>query len=180
MAATNRVPTERPSRSAMMTSMMLGGISIPSVPEAAMVPVASSRLYSRSTMTGSAIRLIITTEAPMMPVVAARIVPMTVTASASPPGVRRSTTWRQYSRLEATPERSSIVPMKMNIGIATSTRLSAKPQMRSTRLKNSTWEKTSKYMPMKPKARPTPPSTNPTGKPENRRIARVMNMQAGR
>ena len=164
----------------MMTSMMLGGIRMPSVPDAAMVPVASSRLYSRSTMTGSAIRLIITTEAPMMPVVAARMVPMTVTASASPPGVRLSTTWRQYKRLAATPERSSIVPMKMNIGIATSTRLSAKPQMRSTRLKNSTWEKTSKYMPMKPKARPTPPRTNPTGKPVNRRIASVMNMQAGR
>ena len=31
----------------------------------------------------------------MMPVVAARIVPITVTASASPPGVRRSRTWRQ-------------------------------------------------------------------------------------
>ena len=164
----------------MMTSMMLGGISIPSVPEAAMVPVESSMLYLRSTMTGSAIRLIITTEAPMMPVVAARIVPMTVTASASPPGVRRSTTWRQYRRLAATPERSSIVPMKMNMGIATRTRLSAKPQMRSTRLKNSIWEKTSKYMPMKPKASPTPPSTKPTGKPENRRVARVRNMKAGR
>ena len=52
-------------------------------------------LYLRCSMTGSAIRLIITTEAPMMPVVAARIVPITVTASASPPGVRRSRTCRQ-------------------------------------------------------------------------------------
>ena len=79
----------------MMTSMMLGGIRMPSVPDAAIVPVASSMLYLRCSMTGSAIRLIITTEAPMMPVVAARMVPITVTASASPPGVRRSRTWRQ-------------------------------------------------------------------------------------
>ena len=35
------------------------------------------------------------TEAPMMPVMAARIVPMTVTASASAPGTRFSNTWTQ-------------------------------------------------------------------------------------
>ena len=79
----------------MITSMMLGGIRMPSVPDAAIVPVASSMLYLRCSMTGSAIRLIITTEAPMMPVVAARMVPITVTASASPPGVRRSRICRQ-------------------------------------------------------------------------------------
>jgi hypothetical protein len=32
------LPTETASRSAMMISMMLGGIRIPKVPEAAMVP----------------------------------------------------------------------------------------------------------------------------------------------
>ena len=164
----------------MMTSMMLGGIRMPSVPEAAIVPVASSVLYLRSIITGSAIRLIITTEAPMIPVVAARMVPMTVTASASPPGVRRNSTWRQCRRSAATPARSSIVPMKMNMGMATSTRLSAMPQIRSTRLKNSICEKTSKYMPMKPKASPTPPSTKPTGKPVNSRIARAANIRIGR
>ena len=137
-------------------------------------------MYLRSIITGSAIRLIITTEAPMMPVVAARIVPMTVTASASPPGVRRRSTCRQCSRSAATPALSSIVPMKMNIGIATSTRLSAIPQILSTRLNSSTCEKTSKYMPTKPKASPTPPSTKPTGNPVNSRIARAANMRIGK
>ena len=128
----------------MTTSMMLGGMRMPSVPDAAIVPVASSMLYLRWIITGSAIRLIITTDAPMIPVVAARMVPMTVTARASPPGVRRSSTCRQCSRFAATPDRSSMVPMKMNIGIAVRTRLSAIPQTRSTRLKNSICEKTSK------------------------------------
>ena len=44
MAARNKVPTEIDNRSAMITSMMLGGIRIPSVPDAAMVPVASGVL----------------------------------------------------------------------------------------------------------------------------------------
>ncbi len=37
----NTVPTGTDRRSAMMTSMIEGGIRMPSVPEAAMVPVAS-------------------------------------------------------------------------------------------------------------------------------------------
>jgi len=57
----------------------------------------------------------------MMPVVAAMIVPITVTASARPPGTRFRTTWRICKRSAATLERSSMVPMKMKQGIATST-----------------------------------------------------------
>ena len=54
--------------------------------------------------------------------------------------------------------------MKMNMGIAVSTRFSAMPpQMRGATLKNWMKEKTSKYMPMKPKASPMPPSTKATG-----------------
>ena len=40
-AAKNRSPTEIDSRSAIMINMMLGGIRIPSVPEAHMTPVAN-------------------------------------------------------------------------------------------------------------------------------------------
>ena len=43
-------------------------------------------------MTGSAISVSITTEAPTMPVVAAMMVPSKVTAIASPPGTRRNKT----------------------------------------------------------------------------------------
>ena len=47
------------------------------------------------------------------------IVPITVTESASPPGMRLSMIWRMFSRSAATRERSSIVPMKTKQGIAT-------------------------------------------------------------
>ena len=56
-----------------------------------------------------------------MPVVAAMMVPSTVTAMASPPGTTLSISCSACSSSSATPLFSSIVPMKMNIGIATST-----------------------------------------------------------
>ena len=40
----NNVPTETDSRSAIRISMMLGGMRMPSVPDAAMVPVARAWL----------------------------------------------------------------------------------------------------------------------------------------
>ena len=61
------------------------------------------------------------TDAPTMPVVAAIIVPIAHTASAKPPGTRRSRICRVFSRSSAARERSRIVPMKMNMGMATST-----------------------------------------------------------
>ena len=67
-------------------------------------------------MTGKASSVIMITDAPTMPVVAARIVPSRVTEMARPPGRRRSRTCRQNSKSVAMPLRSSIVPMKMNIG----------------------------------------------------------------
>ena len=44
IAAENRLPTETVSRSAMTISMMLGGMRMPSVPAAAMVPQESAWL----------------------------------------------------------------------------------------------------------------------------------------
>ena len=90
-------------------------------------------------MEGNAIIVSITTEAPTMPVVAAMIVPISVTDIASPPGTRRVSTCRQCSRSLATPERSSMVPMKMNMGTATRIGLEAAvPHTRGSRLKNWT------------------------------------------
>ena len=75
------------------------------------------------------------TEAPTMPVVAAMTVPMTVTEIASPPGTRRSKTCKHSSNSVATPLFSSIVPMKMNMGMATRIGFSATlPQMRAVML----------------------------------------------
>ena len=122
----------------MMTSMIEGGIRIPSVPEAAMVPVASFGLYPACSMVGRARSVIMTTDAPMMPVAAAKIVPIKVTASAKPPRTRRSTMPSVLRRSSATPDCSSMVPMKMNMGTATSTGFSAAaPQIRTGMLKNS-------------------------------------------
>ena len=112
-----------------------------------------------------------------MPVLAAMMVPMTVTPSASPPGTRRNSTWRQCSRSWATPDRSSMVPMKTNSGTATSTRFSAAPpQTRGRMLKNSIGAKTSRAVPIRPNASDAPPSANATGKPVNSRQPSPMNM----
>ena len=79
----------------------------------------------------------------MMPVIAARIVPMIVTPSARAPGTRFSSTWTQYSRSLAMPLRSIMMPMNTKAGTATSTRFSAAwPQIRGRKLKNSISEKT--------------------------------------
>ena len=61
----------------------------------------------------------------MIPVVAAMIVPSSVTASARPPGARRMVIWRMRSRLPATPLRSSMMPMNTKQGTATSSWLLA-------------------------------------------------------
>ncbi len=148
----------------MMTSMIEDGIRIPSVPAEAIVPTASSLLKPRSIIAGKAMSVSITTEAPTMPVVAAMMVPISVTDIASPTGTRRMSTCRQCSKSLATPLRSSTVPMKMNIGTATRIGLdAAEPKMRGSRLKNCTGMKTSSSMPMKPNTMAMPPSTKATG-----------------
>ena len=81
-----------------MTSMIDGGIKIPKVPEAAIVPVASEGLYLRSNITGKASKVIITTDAPIIPVVAAIMVPIIVTDKANPPGTLRSNTCKQCNK----------------------------------------------------------------------------------
>lgn len=56
---------------------------------------------------------------------------MMTTVSASPPRSRPKTRTKLLIRRSATPERSSIWPMKMNIGRATSTQFWTCAQMRS-------------------------------------------------
>ena len=62
-----------------------------------------------------------TTEAPMIPVEAARMMPMAVTVMASPPRTVPKRRCMEVISRSATPLSSSIRPMKMNIGRATST-----------------------------------------------------------
>ena len=132
-----------PSLSAISTSMMLGGIRMPSVPTAHTVPTPSVLAYWFFSMTGRPSRASSTTEAPMMPVDAASSTPIRVTVTARPPRMRPNN-WTKFSiSRSAMPDRSSISPMKMNMGRATSSSFSidwsqiwrtiaeARPQLRS-------------------------------------------------
>ena len=78
-------PTDTPAWSAIMTSMMLGGIRMLRTPPAATVPQAMRLSYPWSSMTGTAISVMLTTLAPMMPVQAASMAHITITARAMPP-----------------------------------------------------------------------------------------------
>ncbi len=62
------------------------------------------------------------------------------------------------------PLRSIMTPMKMKVGIATSTRFSAAcPQMRGTKLKNCTSLKEPRKNPINPNRIARPPRMNATG-----------------
>ena len=137
MAPVNKVPTGRPIKSPMITSMMLGGIKIPSVPAEAIVPTAKDLLYPLESITGKAMSVSIMTDAPTMPVVAAMIVPSKVTAIARPPGIFASINCKMWSKSSATPLFSSMVPINTNMGTATRTGFwAACPQIRGKRLAN--------------------------------------------
>ena len=79
------------------------------------------------------------------------------------------------------PLRSIITPMKMKVGIATSTRFSAAwPQMRGTKLKNCTSLNEPRKKPRKPKSSASPPRMKATGYPEKSSTPSVRNMRIGR
>ena len=107
----NKSPTERFSWSAMMTSIMLGGMRIPRVPEAATVPRASDLSYPCRSMMGRERTPRSTTDAPMMPVEAARMMPITATEIARPPRTLPNIFCMASIIFSAMPERSSIRPM---------------------------------------------------------------------
>ena len=105
-----------------------------------------------------------TTAAPTTPIGAARIVPITMTATASPPGTRLSRISVASSMSLAEPERSRIDPMKMNIGIETSTGSTATPpHMRSRMFDRLASGNTPSSQPMQAKISAVPPITKATG-----------------
>ncbi len=119
-----------------------------------------------------------TTEAPTIPVEAARRTPMITTVSASPPRSRPKTRTKLVISVSATPERSSICPMKMNIGRATSTQFCTCAQTRSAMIANlgqpsmrkvSTSNTLDRRMPAPANSNDSPPRIQAMGKPVNRR-----------
>ena len=78
------------------------------------------------------------TEAPIIPVIAANTVPITVTDIANPPGTFLSKICVVLKRSLAIPLLSIMVPIKTKLGMATNIRFSAEnPHIRGTKLKNS-------------------------------------------
>ena len=108
------------SWSARMMRTMEGGMICPRVPDAQMVPVASGLEYPLRSIAGSEMSPIATTVAPTMPVVAARRAPTKTTDTPSPPGIGPKSWAIVTSRSSAIRERCSMIPMKMNNGIAIS------------------------------------------------------------
>ena len=119
----------------MMISMIEGGIRMPSVPEAATTPAARRLSYPASSMIGREMVASSTTEAPTMPVEAASRMPISTTAMASPPLTRPRVSANDRISFSASPDWSSISPMKTNIGKATSTAFSIVPNIRCTMIR---------------------------------------------
>ena len=105
---------------------------MPRVPEPAMVPSARCFEYPCFSIAGRDSRPRRTTDAPMMPVDAARMMPMAVTVTARPPRTFPNRLCMERIRFSAIPDRSSINPMKMNMGKATRTQLSMNLKIRLT------------------------------------------------
>jgi len=115
------------SMSPMKISTVEGGMIWPSVPLAQITPVASFGSYPARTIAGSEISPIVTTVAPTMPVEAASNAPTRITEMPKPPRIRPKSRPIVVNSCSAIPDRSSITPMKMNKGTATSTSLVMKP-----------------------------------------------------
>ncbi len=90
----NICPMDRPACGPYTTSMMLGGIRIPRVPEATIVPEAKDLSYPRFTIGARAIRLRIVTEAAITPRQVAKMVPKITVTIANPPRMLPSASYR--------------------------------------------------------------------------------------
>ena len=100
IAAVNKRATETCITGPMTTSMMLGGMRIPSVPPAVMAPALSPDEYPVFFMTGAAIRPMIMTEAPTIPVAAANSVAVKMVPRYNEPfsrPERRRSAWKRRS-----------------------------------------------------------------------------------
>ena len=80
MAAANRSTTDTPTTGPMTTSMTLGGIRMPRVPPAVIIPADMRTSYLHLFIVGAAITPRITTDAPTIPVAVAKIAAVNATA----------------------------------------------------------------------------------------------------
>ncbi len=106
---------------------------MPRVPAEHTVPVASDRAYPWLSITGKPMSPSNTTDAPIIPVLAASKIPMNTTQIAKPPRIRPNICCIAVIIRSAIPLRSRSRPIKINIGNATSSGfLRSPPYMRFT------------------------------------------------
>jgi len=114
-------------------------------------------------MVGSTISPIVTVVAPTTPFAAASSTPTIKTAMPSPPGNDPNRRPMVSKSSSAICERSSITPMKMNSGIASSTSFVITPNMRCGSAPSSARFITPAKWPISANANDTPPSVSATG-----------------
>ena len=120
IAALNRSVTGTSSTGPITINIMDGGMSIPSVPPAVMVPAASLTSYLDRVIVAPAIIPSIVTDAPTIPVAAANIVETNNTAIYRAPRVRDIISWTALNSRSISPACSITIPISMNSGTATS------------------------------------------------------------
>ena len=91
---------------------------MPSVPPAIITPAVSDLLYFASSIGFVKSSPMDTTDAPTIPVVAAKSIAMSVAATAIPPRCRPRATDRLSNSLPATPDWLSSCPIRTNSGTA--------------------------------------------------------------
>ena len=114
-------------------------------------------------MVGSVISAMVTTVAPTTPLAAASSTPTRTTEMPRPPGNAPNRRPIVSSKSSAMRERSSITPMKMNSGIASSTVLVITPKMRCGSAYRRPRSIAPSAWPSTAKASETPPSVSATG-----------------
>ena len=114
-------------------------------------------------MVGSTISPMVTVVAPTTPLAAASSTPTTITEKPRPPGSAPNSRPMVSNKSSAMRERSSITPMKMNSGMASSTSLLMTPKMRAGSAPSSARFITFNAAPRMAKPSDTPASVSATG-----------------
>ena len=151
------------------TSAIDGGMIWPRVPVAQMSPVASFGSYPARNIEGSARTPIVTTVAPTIPVLAAKSAPTMMTAMPNPPVRLPKAFAIAVSSSSAILARSSVTPIKINKGTATSVSLVMVPKIRPDKAATKLASKWPAMTPNEAKSNAVPPKVSATGKPKSSR-----------
>ena len=117
-AAANKVPTDSCKISESKIKIRLGGIICPSVPDAMMVPQAIPLSYPLLRRVGKVSKPNVMIVAPTIPVVAPISAPNKIMPTAIPPLTPPAMCPITSSRSSARPDFSSMIPIKINSGMA--------------------------------------------------------------